>query len=83
AFGFPEALTLSPELGGILNVPAIFIIAVVAGVLSFGTRESATLNAVLVGVKMIALTVFVFIALHYFDSANLHPFMPYGFPKAV
>jgi hypothetical protein len=57
AFGFPEALTLSPELGGILNVPAIVIIAVVAGVLSFGTRESATLNAVLVGVKMIALTV--------------------------
>ena len=83
AFGFPEALTLSPELGGILNVPAISIIAVVAGVLSFGTRESATLNAVLVGVKMIALTVFVFIALHYFNSANLHPFMPYGFPKAV
>jgi APA family basic amino acid/polyamine antiporter len=52
-------------------------------VLSFGTRESATLNAMLVAVKMIALAVFVFIALHYFDAANLHPFMPYGFPKAV
>jgi APA family basic amino acid/polyamine antiporter len=38
---------------------------------------------VLVAVKMIALTVFVFIALHYFNSANLQPFMPYGFPKAV
>ncbi len=83
AVGFPEALVKSPELGGILNVPAIAIIAVVAAVLSFGTRESATLNAVLVAVKMIALAVFVFIALHYFDAANLHPFMPYGFPKAV
>ncbi len=77
------AMTRGPELDGIVNLPAVFIIAVVAGLLSFGTRESATLNAVLVGVKMIALAVFVFITLHYFNAANLHPFMPYGFPKAV
>ena len=34
-----------PELGGIVNLPAIFIIVVVAGLLIAGTRESATLNA--------------------------------------
>ena len=41
-----------PELGGIVNLPAIAIIAVVAGLLLVGTRESATLNAILVLVKV-------------------------------
>jgi APA family basic amino acid/polyamine antiporter len=81
--GFPLTLAAGPELGGIANLPAIFIIAVVAGLLIVGTKESATLNAILVVVKMIALAVFVAVALPYFDQANLSPFMPYGFPKAL
>jgi len=44
-----------------------------------GTRESATLNAVLVVVKMAALGVFIFYAAPRFNPANFHPFMPYGF----
>ena len=81
--GFPVAFTNGPELGGIVNLPAIFIIAVVAGLLMLGTRESATLNAILVVVKIIALAVFVAVALPYFDGANLSPFMPFGFAKSV
>ena len=80
--GFPEALTNGPELGGAVNLPAIFIIAVVAGLLILGTRESATLNAILVVVKVVALIVFVIVTLPYFDSANFEPFMPHGFPKS-
>lgn len=80
--GFPEALTRGPELGGIVNLPAIFIIAVVAGLLIYGTRESATLNAILVAVKVLALIVFVAVTLPYFNAANFEPFMPYGFPKS-
>ena len=82
-FGFPIALAQGPELGGIVNLPAIFIIAVVAGLLMVGTRESATLNAILVVVKLVALAVFVAVALPHFNGANLEPFMPYGFPKAL
>ena len=82
-FGYPMSLAQGPELGGIVNLPAVFIIAVVAGLLIVGTRESATLNAILVVVKLIALAVFVAVALPSFDSANLDPFMPFGFPKAV
>jgi basic amino acid/polyamine antiporter, APA family len=82
AFAFPMALAQGPELGGILNLPAIFIIVVVAGMLIYGTKESATVNAILVLVKIVALIVFVAVALPYFDSANFHPFMPYGFPKS-
>jgi APA family basic amino acid/polyamine antiporter len=80
---FPLEWTKGPELGGIVNIPAIFIIAVVAGLLIYGTRESATLNALLVLVKIVALIVFVAVALPYFDPANFEPFMPYGFPKSM
>ncbi len=49
--------------------------------LLFGTRESATVNAILVIVKVVALAVFVAVALPAFDAANLEPFSPYGFAK--
>ncbi|MDB5698128.1 MAG: amino acid permease, partial [Alphaproteobacteria bacterium] len=83
ALSFPLEWARGPELGGIANLPAIFIIFVVAGLLILGTRESATINVVLVIVKIVALVVFVTVALPYFDSANFEPFMPYGFGKSM
>jgi APA family basic amino acid/polyamine antiporter len=80
--GLPDALTKGPELGGIVNVPAIFIILVVAGLLIAGTRESATLNAILVVIKMVALALFLAVAFTVFDPSHFHPFMPYGFPRS-
>jgi len=79
----PAALAAGPHAGGVINLPAIVITFLVAGMLIAGTRESATLNAVLVVFKLIALAVFIAVALPAFDSANLQPFMPYGFPKSV
>lgn len=81
--GVPMDLMAGPHANGIVNLPAIAIIAVVAALLSFGTRESATLNAGLVIVKIVALAVFVAVALPYFNAANLEPFAPYGFAKSV
>ncbi|HWU71172.1 MAG TPA: amino acid permease [Pseudoxanthomonas sp.] len=78
----PLALTAGPHAGGLINLPAVLITFVVAGLLIAGTRESATLNAFLVVAKIIALAVFVAIALPNFDAANLHPFMPYGFAES-
>jgi basic amino acid/polyamine antiporter, APA family len=80
--GVPMAVMEGPHAGGIVNLPAIFIIAVVAGLLIYGTRESATLNAALVVVKLLALVVFVAVAFPYFDAANFDPFMPFGFAKS-
>jgi APA family basic amino acid/polyamine antiporter len=80
--GLPTALTQGPELGGIINVPAIFIIVVVAGLLMAGTRESATLNAILVVIKLAALALFIAVALPVFDSSHFEPFMPFGFPRS-
>jgi basic amino acid/polyamine antiporter, APA family len=79
----PAALAGGPHAGGIVNLPAVLIVFVVAGVLMVGTRESATLNAALVAVKIIALGVFVAIALPHFDAAKLEPFMPFGFVKSM
>ena len=79
--GMPSALIQGPELGGIVNVPAIFIIAVVAGLLIYGTKESATLNAVLVVIKLLALALFIAVCLPVFNIGNFEPFMPYGFPR--
>jgi len=79
--GFPQVLTQGPELGGFVNLPAIFIIAVVAGLLMLGTHESARLNSILVLIKIATLSLFVWVALPAFDAQNLEPFMPFGFAK--
>ena len=75
----PRALLSGAFAGGAVNVPAIVITFAVAGMLMAGTRESATVNSALVGVKIVALLVFIVIGLAAFKSGNLLPFMPYGF----
>ena len=79
--GLPSSLIQGPELGGVINLPAIFIIWVVAGLLMAGTRESATLNAILVVIKLAALALFIAVALPVFNPEHFDPFMPFGFPK--
>ena len=80
--GLPSALIQGPELGGVVNLPAIFIIIVVAGLLIAGTRESANVNAFLVVVKLLALALFIVVALPSFNADNFTPVMPYGFPRS-
>jgi APA family basic amino acid/polyamine antiporter len=85
----PAMLTHGPIMAGWqivewgINVPAMAIVALVAGLLVLGTRESATLNAILVAVKLVALAVFVAVALPYFDPANLQPLAPFGFTNKM
>src|SRR5207237_1369091 len=71
--GLPDALIQGPELGGVLNLPAIFIIWVVAGLLIAGTRESATVNAILVLIKIAALALFVAVALPSSRRSSIAP----------
>lgn len=76
----PESLLAGPDTpGGMINLPAILITFVVAGFLIAGTRESATINIVLVIIKLTALAAFVALALPAFNSAHFTPFMPNGF----
>jgi APA family basic amino acid/polyamine antiporter len=65
--------------GGLINLPAVFIAGVVTLLLILGTRESATLNIVLVLIKLAALTLFVVLAVQSFDAAHFTPFAPFGY----
>jgi APA family basic amino acid/polyamine antiporter len=64
---------------GLISLPAVFITFVVAGLLAMGAKESATVNAILVVLKIAALVLFVAIAAPHFDASKLKPFMPFGF----
>lgn len=75
----PEMLLAGPAAGGLINLPAIIISFAVAGLLALGSRESATVNLILVFVKLAALAAFVALALPAFDPDNFQPFAPYGF----
>jgi len=74
----PTALLAGPHAGGLINLPAVVISLAVAGLLALGTRESATVNFILVLVKLAALAAFIALTLPAFDPAHFHPFLPYG-----
>lgn len=86
----PHALVVGPkvelgfikggEVGGLVNLPAVLITALVTWLLVIGTKESATVNAVLVAVKVAALTLFVIVTVPMISghTANFHPFTPRG-----
>ena len=79
----PAYLTAGPvELGGkeggFINLPAMIIALLVTGLLMIGTNESAKVNAVLVSIKLVALTAFIALTLPAIDTANFNPFLPAG-----
>jgi basic amino acid/polyamine antiporter, APA family len=86
----PHALAVGPpiqwgflqggELGGIVNLPAVLVVAAVTTLLVIGTKESATVNAVLVCIKVAALTLFLIITLPMVSGhmSNFQPFTPRG-----
>lgn len=86
----PHALKVGPqiswgflqggELGGVINLPAVVVVAFVTTLLVIGTKESATFNAVLVLIKVTALTLFLIITLPMISghAHNFEPFAPRG-----
>jgi APA family basic amino acid/polyamine antiporter len=64
--------------GGFVNLPAVGISILITSLLVLGTRESATVNAILVCIKVAALCLFIALALPVVKMSNFHPFMPLG-----
>ncbi|WP_337471921.1 amino acid permease, partial [Mitsuokella jalaludinii] len=75
----PTAWTSVPADGGIVNLPAVLITLFLTFLLVRGVRESVTVNKVLVGVKLAAIFLFLFLAAPSVDPVNWEPFMPFGF----
>ncbi|MBC7623781.1 MAG: amino acid permease, partial [Aeromicrobium sp.] len=75
----PDAFVRGPYDGGIINLPAMGIAGLVTWLLVIGTRESATVNSILVSIKVAALTLFIVLAVPAINMDNFTPFSPLGF----
>ena len=61
---------------GIVNLPAIVIIAILTTLLVLGTKESARLNNIMVAVKLVVVVAFIALGVFFIKPANWHPFIP-------
>jgi basic amino acid/polyamine antiporter, APA family len=61
------------------DLPAILITFILTVVLVKGIRESATFNAIMVGVKLVIVLMVIGIGVFLINPANWHPFAPYGY----
>lgn len=83
----PPELTASPfdpvkladgstQAGGIINLPAVFIVSLLSLVLVKGTKESATMNNLLVILKISVIILFIALGWSFINPANYTPFIP-------
>jgi APA family basic amino acid/polyamine antiporter len=64
--------------GGIINLPAVVIVAIVTAILVKGIQESASFNALMVGVKVAAVLFVILVGAFFINPDNWVPFAPYG-----
>jgi APA family basic amino acid/polyamine antiporter len=74
-------LTHDPVLGwqttgALLNIPAMFIVAVMTVLLVIGIKESAVFNNIIVLVKLSVLLLFITFGIAYIKTGNWIPFIP-------
>lgn len=69
--------------GGILNLPAVFIIFALGGLLMIGVKQSARFNTFVVFIKLIAIAVFIAVAVTHVHPHYWKPFMPFGWGGVV
>lgn len=60
------------------NLPGFVIVMILTVLLVIGIKESAEANTLMVGVKLVAIVVFVLVAGRYLKTENLQPFLPNG-----
>jgi APA family basic amino acid/polyamine antiporter len=69
---------------GILNAPALVILLILTLILIKGVEESATVNSIIVVVKVAIVLLFIFIGWQFIDPANHTPYLiPEGTPPAT
>jgi len=74
-----KTFTASPSQGGIVDLPAIIIIAIITYLLYYGMSESAKVNNIIVGIKITVIIVFIVLGAGHIDVSNYTPFVPFGF----
>src|SRR5690606_25963647 len=79
----PHALAYAPEQGGMINLPAVVLVALCGLLLIRGTKESATVNAIMVVIKLAVLLFFIVVGSFGWNSDHLASFAPYGLTGVV
>src|SRR5678816_3339659 len=63
----PTELTSGPWDGGVINLPAVFIIVLMSLLLIKGTRGSALVNSIIVAIKIAVVLTFIFLGWKYIN----------------
>ena len=79
----PQSLVNSPAEGGYIDLPAVGIVMLLSLLLCMGVRESTRINSLVVGIKLLAIAIFVSIAVFHVDMNNWQVFMPFGWASTV
>jgi APA family basic amino acid/polyamine antiporter len=81
----PAALASAPfsyeggefiNTGGIINLPAVLIVAAVSAVGYLGITQSAFVNSIIVAIKVSVIVLFIAFGIQYIDPDNWTPFIP-------
>lgn len=82
----PAALIASPfqpvmlpggaAFHGVINLPAVMVVVLVSLVLVLGIRESASVNSLIVVLKITVILVFIGLGWRFIRPSNLQPFLP-------
>ncbi len=72
----PAQWTSAPSEGGSANLPAMAIVMTLAALLSWGVKESARFNGVMVIVKLATIIAFIAIAGPHVNTDHWVPFIP-------
>ena len=71
----PPSLVAGPWDGGIINLPAVFIIVLMSLLLMKGTKESAFVNNIIVAIKVTVVLIFIFLGWRYINTENYTPYL--------
>lgn len=72
----PTELLGGPWDGGIINLPAVFIIVLMSSLLIKGTKESAWVNGIIVAIKLAVVLIFIILGWQYINYSNYNPYIP-------
>ena len=82
----PAALTSAPvgkgpghglvATGAIVNLPAVLIVLALGWIVYRGIRESATMNNVMVIIKVAIIVIFIVAGISFVDTSNWQPYLP-------
>jgi APA family basic amino acid/polyamine antiporter len=70
------AIDSLPHLSGVLNLPAMFVVAAISILLLIGIKESARFNNFMVVIKVFVILLFIGIGFMFVNKANWVPFIP-------